>query len=161
MTFSRHDAQQEWNKIPDKIEKGLKTAPRDLCALECLANDPLYAKPDSEKIFLLWEAKNESKIDMGQDQQIEGIRIECIEGINQKHPWVVKLFFGDNFVRFPFNTWDALLGDGDETSLNWLSIHEYLLPNKIKDPKQFKVYPFYSLPRWSTASRSCFALIST
>ena len=42
---------QIWDGIPAMLAEGLAGfASRDFCALECLANDPLYAKPDSQKI---------------------------------------------------------------------------------------------------------------
>jgi hypothetical protein len=138
-----------WDSIPGKISDGLKGC-RDLCALECLANDPRYAKPDSQKIFLLWKAKNI----VWRTNNVPAITIDVIEGFTEKHPWVASLFIGTDFVRFPFNTWDAKTKNmsGIAGSLSWESIREDLKKEKFEDE-------LLQLPRWSTASRSCFVMI--
>jgi hypothetical protein len=129
-------AKQLWSAIPTILAAGLKDAPRDFGALECLANDRFYAKPDSEKIFLLWEA-----------QLGEGIKVETVPGGWKHHGWVYGLFMGPGFVRLPFNTWDS-----DVTaSLSWATIASEHSENYEQRLLQ--------LPRWSTASRSCLALI--
>lgn len=136
MRYSQLDAKNIWDKIPKKCKHGVKTAPRDFVALECLANDSLYAKPDSMKMFLLWEVKR------------NGVKIETSPNLSSKHPWVYKLFIQSQFVRFPFNTWDTEIGD----SLSWATVRQNLLPNNFHER-------FSILPRWSTASRSSLALI--
>ena len=64
--------------------------------MECLANSPLYSKPDSQKIFMLWEARNGN-----------GISIHCSPDAEHTHPWLMRLFVLPDKVRFPFNTWDS------------------------------------------------------
>lgn len=137
-TYNQQDAVKIWDNIPTDCSNGLQgQATRDFCALECLANAPLYAKPDSQKEFLLWEAKN-----------TDAIRIETTTGFATKHPWVKALFISEDYVRFPFNTWDS----GPSDSLSWLTINEELRAEKFEERLRI-------LPRWSTASRSCLALI--
>jgi hypothetical protein len=138
-----------WESIPKKISDGLKDC-RDLCALECLANDQRYAKPDSQKIFLLWKAKNI----VWRTNDVPAITIDVIEGFTKNHPWVASLFMGEDFVRFPFNTWDAKTQKtvGGERSLSWESIRADLKKENFEDE-------LLQLPRWSTASRSCFVMI--
>lgn len=131
-------ASKLWSAIPKLCKEGLEGWPaRDFCALECYANDPKYAKPDSQKTSILWRAKN-----------TEDIKIETITGFEAKHPWVSQLFISDEFVRFPYNLWDSLTGP----SLCWDTIKYDLVDPDITQ----NLIP---LPRWSTASRSCLALI--
>lgn len=129
--------------FPTLLEEGLKDpAARDLCALECYANEPLYAKPDSQKDFILWEAKMN-------DENPDGIKIYKSESACARHPWVFNLFLGKvGFVRFPFNAFDSV----ESTSLSWGTIEKTL---QVTD----KGGVLLELPRWSTASRSCFVLI--
>ncbi len=129
--YNQQKARTMWTSIPLKLAEGLRARPRDFCALECLANDPLYAKPDSGKMFLLWEAKRHADI-----------VVEETPSARVKHPWVYSLFVGADFVRFPFNTWDADQGD----SLSFASIR----PNLLNDEWMTHLR---CLPRWSTASR--------
>ncbi|HAC65166.1 MAG TPA: hypothetical protein DCF68_16960 [Cyanothece sp. UBA12306] len=159
----------DFKTIQEFIEKNLEKAPRDLCALECLANAPEYAKPDSKKIFLLWEAKKLDKITIkditnGLDKEIEGIKIECIDNIKDKHPWLLSVFVPPEgeVVRFPFNTGDTTVGN----SLSWITIRPKLVSDQpFNNPEQVQKFLLNFienldiLPRWSTASRSCFALI--
>ncbi|MBU2983856.1 hypothetical protein KO528_00705 [Saccharophagus degradans] len=137
-TYNQQDAISIWDNIATDCTTGLNgQAGRDFCALECLANAPLYAKPDSQKAFLLWEAKN-----------TPAIKIETITGFSTKHPWVHALFITEKVVRFPFNTWDS----NPQNSLSWATIDQDLLTDTVTEN-------FRLLPRWSTASRSCLALI--
>ncbi len=132
-----------WAVIKDYVEKRTTLydpAPCDFCALECLANDPFYAKPDTDKVFILWEAKLSENC---------GIVIEGGLRARRKHEWVHDLFIDDekHVVRFPFNAWDS---DLKGKSLSWETVN----------PRFVTVTPNrYLLPRWSTASRSCLALI--
>ena len=132
-------ARKLWSEIPTLLAEGLKDAPRDFGALECLANDPFYAKPDSEKIFLLWEVKLSPE---------DGILVETVPGGWKHHGWVYRLFTGPGFVRLPFNTWDS----DDTASLSWATI----TPGLCSEDYEKRLL---QLPRWSTASRSCLALI--
>jgi hypothetical protein len=139
--MSKADALNAWKNIENWTRDALAQAPRNFCALECLANDPLYAKPDSQKMFILWAAKPDADI-----------RMEVIPEIRAKHPWVLKLFMGQyygDFAHFiPFNTWDTERGE----SLSWERIEpSLLLYNSVRKMPR--------LPRWSTASRSCLVLI--
>ena len=126
----------------------LSLAPRDICALECLANDPFFAKPDSQKVFVLWEARSDIQMLWDGDKLIECIRIDMIHKARLNHRSVIDLFLGPKFVRFPFNPYDTDQGE----SLSWYTILD-----------EFKVdgweKKILQLPRWSTASRSCFSLI--
>ena len=132
-------ARQLWEAIPDMLREGLESAPHNFGALECLANDPYYAKPDSLKFFALWEARHE----FGDD-----IKIEVVPGWSKHHAWVYNLFVGPDFVRFPFN-----IEDSDPTlSQSWLMIEPPLSEDQ-RDQARVK------LPRWSTASRSCLVLV--
>lgn len=105
---------------------------------ECLANDPLYAKPDTEKKFILWEAQG------------EGIKIETVDDLKTNHKSLYDFFVIDENtkqVRFPFNSGDSTL-------------YESLSPKTINGNKENnKNEVYYSIPRWSTASRSCLALV--
>ncbi len=131
-----------WEQIRQYVEgrAGLTgRAARDFCALECLANEPTYAKTDSQKVFLLWEVA-----------KTEAIEINASPDCMEKHPWVHSLFVVQRgrttFVRFPFNTWDT---DPDQ-SLSGKSIE--IVPKWVYQNG-------YLLPRWSTASRSCLVMI--
>lgn len=136
---SAEGARQLWEAIPRLLSEGLESARHDFGALECLANDPSYAKPDSLKFFALWEATRV----LG-----DGIMIEVVPGWSKRHLWVYKLFVGPDSVRFPFN-----IEDSDATySLSWATIEP---PLSDEDREQAR----WKLPRWSTASRSCLALI--
>jgi len=76
------------------------------------------------------------------------LNIEVIRDAPAKHEWVCSLFWYGYFVRFPLYTWDADPGD----SLSWISMHPHLCAQDWE--KQLR-----RLPRWSTASRSCLAMI--
>ncbi len=147
----REEASDLWQRIVGMCDKGWKGQTRDFCALECLANAPLYVKPDSQKIFLLWEAKCLRTVQNEVGKDIEGVKIEIIPGAERKHGWVCSLFIAIRsqlVVRFPFNTGDA----SDWDCLSWNTIHRNLVTKDYKER-------LLQLPRWSTASRSCLALI--
>ncbi|MBN1210878.1 MAG: hypothetical protein JXB05_38875 [Myxococcaceae bacterium] len=133
---ARGQANQRLGGIPALARQALREAARDWIALECLANGRDYAKPDTQKRFVLWEARKTGLI-----------HIELGENVQAEHAWVLRLFLPINtFVRFPFNS-----GDSSQTdSLSWHSIDQSLL----KPDGQL-----YELPRWSTASRSSVALV--
>jgi len=115
-------------------------ANRDIVAYECLANDPLYAKPDTEKSFILWEVPKKTK----------GIVITEGDNVQTDHKALYKLFVTPDVVRFPFNVADSELGGGK--SLSW---YDAIVASGVDG----QGIVFRRLPRWSTASRSCFALI--
>ena len=101
-----------WAAIPGLLREGLESAPLDFGALECLANDPLYAKPDSLKFFVLWEARLAPE---------DGIKIETVKGGWKHHSWVYSLFTGPDFVRFPFNILDSDLSSS-VSSISWATV---------------------------------------
>jgi hypothetical protein len=128
--------QNAWNAIPGVCSAALGDAPRDWIALECLANEQAYAKPDTEKCFVLWEATQNGAIEV----------VEA-ENLGNDHPWLRALFLPPNgVVRFPFNTGDS----GARDSISWDSIARNLRPAQPR---------FWELPRWSTASRSSVGLV--
>jgi hypothetical protein len=119
----------------------------DWCFQECLANDPSYAKPDSEKDFILWEAKGSS------------IEISSIANLERDHPWVWSTFIinaGSKQVRFPFNPFDV---SGLTINLTWQSAAELEAPQEIEFLAPGGDGHLYRIPRWSTASRSSLAFI--
>ncbi len=127
-----------WDKIPKMLGDALTGSQRDFVTLECCANAPLYSKPDTQKEFLLWEVR-----------RTENIHIELAEGVEQNHPWLYALFIKDqNVVRFPFNTGDSEVAD----SVSWGLIQQDLLTDDC-------LQRLRTMPRFSTASRSCLALI--
>lgn len=132
------------SNIPSFIEALSKdSGGLDWCFQECLANDPRYAKPDSEKEFILWEAEGRS------------IEIDYIPGLNEEHPWVWSTFIIDapaKKVRFPFNNFDV---NDLSINLTWFSVME-LEDDRTKLAEEAH---FYKIPRWSTASRSCLAFL--
>lgn len=127
--------------VSGKLPGLLNAAPTDWVANECLANDARYAKPDAEKYFLLWEAKGPS------------IEITALDGLEQEHPWLFALFViddtpGRSRVRFPYNPSDSVQG---------MSICPVCLP--ADNSTELLATDVRALRRWSSASRSCFALI--
>jgi len=131
-----------WEAIPGLIEKALKSTPKDFVALECCANGQAYAKPDTLKWLLLWEA---SRKDPDGKELIE---IDYAEDVPAKHQWMYELFIQDDFVRFPWNSGDCSPGE----SMDWHSIDPNLA--RVKAVEDVRL-----LPRFSTASRSNLALI--
>ncbi len=122
---------------------------------ECLANDAYYAKPDSEKVFILWEAKGSS------------IEITTCEDIAENHPWLYSLFVlktknqaGGPWVRFPWNSGDSSAGmcicpanvntEGQAQPLDGRIHTQAVVPQNNQ---------YVTLRRWSTASRSCLGLV--
>lgn len=129
-----------WQWVCSNTAKLATKAGRDIVAYECLANDPLYAKPDTEKSFILWEISKKTR----------GIVITEADNVSRDHKALYKLFITGTAVRFPFNVADAELGGGK--SLSW---YDAIVAAGVES----KDIKFYRLPRWSTASRSCFSLI--
>ena len=136
------NAKECWEAIPGLIEKALESAGRDFVALECCANGQAYAKPDTLKWLLLWEA---SRKDPDGKELIE---IDYADDVPEKHRWMYELFIQDDFVRFPWNSGDCSPGG----SVDWYSIDPNL--SRVKAVEDVRL-----LPRFSTASRSNMALV--
>ncbi|GAB4526082.1 MAG: hypothetical protein Tsb0020_43960 [Haliangiales bacterium] len=134
-TGERQAAQTAHNALPGFVTQAAADTPHDWITLECLANNADYAKSDTRKRFILWEATTFSSVHV---TEAANLRVN--------HPWLAKLFLPNGAtVRFPFNT-----GDSSEIeSLSWWSA------SRIRK----RGGRFYELPRWSTASRSSVALI--
>lgn len=125
-----------WEAIPRACTEALSDAPRDWIALECMANEQAYAKPDTEKAFVIWEATRGDTIEVAE-----------AENLAVDHPWLRALFLpGGGVVRFPFNSGDS----GARDSISWESVEPNLRPD---------VPHFWRMPRWSTASRSSVGLV--
>lgn len=131
---ARQNAVQQFQGIPGLCQQGLRATPRDWIALECLANEQMYAKPDTRKRFLIWEAlkTNDTRVRIG-----DGAKIE--------HGALIRFFVTGDRIRFPFNP-----GDSDPQH----SISPTLIRNNLRVQGTVR-----EMPRWSTASRSSVALV--
>ena len=115
--------------------QALARAPRNFVTLECLANEDLYAKPDTRKRFYLWEARCTTDIQ---------VRYGHLARLN--HPHLVDLFVRMDRIRFPYNPADAH--------------HDHSLsPSSIAPRLLYDDGTIHVLPRWSTASRSNIAMV--
>ncbi len=133
---ARAQANQRLGGVTALKRQAVRDAPHNFVTLECLANARDYAKPDTMKRFVLWEARRTGLIS-----------VEIGDNVRRDHSWVVNLFLPVlNTVRFPFNSADS----SETESLSWASIDQNLLKPGGR---------FFSMPRWSTASRSSLALV--
>ncbi|ACY18707.1 hypothetical protein [Haliangium ochraceum] len=127
-----------YGTLPALVPMAMADTPHDWITLECLANDVLYAKPDTQKRFVLWEANllrlNPRPV------------VTWATGARVSHPWLATIFQPNmHTIRLPFNTGDS----SERSSLSWISARNMRLQGG----------QFFELPRWSTASRSSVALI--
>jgi hypothetical protein len=117
---------------------------RDWLFNECLANNWLYSKPDSQKPLLIWEVKTAHA------------KVSAAPNLRNDHPWLHDMFLcadykdgwankGGGWVRLPFNPWDATLGSS-------------IGPGFVDD-QAVEYGNWFSISRWSTASRSNVALV--
>lgn len=122
-------------QIGRDMAAGVRNTPLNWITLECLANEKAYAKSDTQKGFILWEAVRHGDI-----------HIEIGQNVQTEHRWMVNLFAPGRTVRFPFNTGDSNAAQ----SLSWDSVRANLRKPGGR---------FFVMPRWSTASRSSVALV--
>jgi hypothetical protein len=135
-------------KFLDPLDPRQSGGELDWIFYECWANDRRYSKTDAEKKFVVWEAK-------GAGIQIETVDDDTLDIVQTEHLALYRFFVVDatqNHVRFPFNSGDSQLG----MSLSPSSIQPNLpVQNLTGVPAGNHII----IPRWSTASRSCFALV--